>query len=234
MNLRIPALVFLVSLVSGAHAQAEQPAAAAAAAAASASAPSSPAGSSSESESPDCVPPCRIGFVCVAKECVSACNPPCGRGETCTGAGECEAIAESSGSSGVDGFEAEPSERPKPVPWERNSTGRMVGGIVVTSVGGLLVFVGGMMLLAGDVTTCRSGGDCEGTDFRGTGTALALVGGAGVAVGIPLIVSGARRVPRRNRSHSDAQAATLRYDDVAITSAELVLGWDSVALRSNW
>ncbi|MEM9192341.1 MAG: hypothetical protein AAGF12_24415, partial [Myxococcota bacterium] len=31
-----------------------------------------------------CTPACRSGFMCVAGQCVSACNPPCGPGEMCT------------------------------------------------------------------------------------------------------------------------------------------------------
>lgn len=36
-----------------------------------------------------CAPTCRSGFVCIAGDCVSACNPACGPGETCTSEGEC-------------------------------------------------------------------------------------------------------------------------------------------------
>jgi hypothetical protein len=37
----------------------------------------------------DCLPACRDGFVCVMKQCVSACNPGCAEGEVCTGAARC-------------------------------------------------------------------------------------------------------------------------------------------------
>ncbi len=40
-------------------------------------------------QTPECVPQCRSGFTCVTGACVSACNPACGAGETCSGAGEC-------------------------------------------------------------------------------------------------------------------------------------------------
>lgn len=36
-----------------------------------------------------CLPQCRAGFVCVGNVCVSACNPPCAAGETCTNDGQC-------------------------------------------------------------------------------------------------------------------------------------------------
>ncbi len=42
-------------------------------------------------QSAQCVPTCRSGFVCVHGTCVSACNPPCAAGSTCTAAGECVA-----------------------------------------------------------------------------------------------------------------------------------------------
>jgi hypothetical protein len=38
-----------------------------------------------------CFPACRAGYLCHEGQCVSACNPPCGVGETCTAAGECRA-----------------------------------------------------------------------------------------------------------------------------------------------
>ncbi len=51
-----------------------------------------------------CAPACRDGFTCLAGECVSACNPPCGAGERCTGAGMCVDDA-------VDGGGADAGER---------------------------------------------------------------------------------------------------------------------------
>lgn len=36
-----------------------------------------------------CVPSCRVGYVCVKGQCVSACNPPCAQGEMCTAQGQC-------------------------------------------------------------------------------------------------------------------------------------------------
>jgi hypothetical protein len=40
-----------------------------------------------------CFPACRSGFLCHEGRCISACNPPCSAGETCTSAGECVAPA---------------------------------------------------------------------------------------------------------------------------------------------
>jgi len=39
----------------------------------------------------ECVPACRDGFVCHQGQCISACNPPCGAGQRCSGAGMCVA-----------------------------------------------------------------------------------------------------------------------------------------------
>jgi len=51
-----------------------------------------PAMAASQAPEPaaECVPGCRSGYVCVDGSCVSACNPPCGEGERCVGAGVCE------------------------------------------------------------------------------------------------------------------------------------------------
>jgi len=38
---------------------------------------------------PSCEPACRDGFACVRGTCVSACNPACGAGETCTADARC-------------------------------------------------------------------------------------------------------------------------------------------------
>jgi hypothetical protein len=40
-----------------------------------------------------CFPACRTGYLCHEGRCISACNPPCGAGETCTSAGECISAA---------------------------------------------------------------------------------------------------------------------------------------------
>jgi hypothetical protein len=40
----------------------------------------------------ECVPPCRVGYICVNGNCVSACNPPCPEGTTCNGRGECVSL----------------------------------------------------------------------------------------------------------------------------------------------
>jgi hypothetical protein len=42
---------------------------------------------------PSCFPACRTGYLCHEGQCLSACNPPCGVGESCTAAGECHPAA---------------------------------------------------------------------------------------------------------------------------------------------
>lgn len=39
----------------------------------------------------ECMPACRSGYLCHEGACVSACNPACAEGETCTTSGECRA-----------------------------------------------------------------------------------------------------------------------------------------------
>lgn len=53
-------------------------------------------------EPAQCVPACRTGYICHEGECISACNPPCAEGQSCTAEGECVAPQEgpSTGSSG--------------------------------------------------------------------------------------------------------------------------------------
>ena len=41
----------------------------------------------------ECIPTCRSGFMCVHGTCVSACNPLCAAGQTCSASGECIADA---------------------------------------------------------------------------------------------------------------------------------------------
>jgi hypothetical protein len=73
---------------------------------------------------------------------------------------------------------------------ERRSIGMMVGGGVLTGVGGI-------SLLISSFTASTQVGDCfDNCKDRGPMIIGFLVGGlAGLAVGIPLLVYGAKRVP---------------------------------------
>jgi hypothetical protein len=59
-----------------------------------------------------CIPACRAGFVCVKGQCVSACNPPCAPGQTCTPAGECVLPVASSSGAPSSSASAPPSTTP--------------------------------------------------------------------------------------------------------------------------
>ena len=95
--------------------------------------------------------------------------------------------------------EQRPSRRKN---WKRN-TGMMVGGIVCTSLGGLGLFIGSISLALSSArnTTVCDGGSCRPAtedDREGLRTAgwVGFIGGAVLAgVGIPLIISGAKRRP---------------------------------------
>lgn len=41
----------------------------------------------------NCVTACRDGYVCVKGKCVSSCNPPCAKGESCMADAQCAATA---------------------------------------------------------------------------------------------------------------------------------------------
>jgi hypothetical protein len=73
----------------------------------------------------------------------------------------------------------------------RQSRGALAGGIVAVSVGGVLTLAGGIaaMIPAG----CTSDGTCS--NHLGPALGLAVGGLVGLAVGIPLIVYGAKKVP---------------------------------------
>lgn len=84
----------------------------------------------------------------------------------------------------------------------RHSTGMMVGGIVMTSLSPIPLFVAMVGSIAKtscessseiDVSGYRSASDCSG--YEETVYGGLLVGAALLAVGIPMIVIGAKKVP---------------------------------------
>jgi hypothetical protein len=96
--------------------------------------------------------------------------------------------------------EAEDDARPK---YKRNSRAQLAVGIVLTSVGPV-VMLGGM------VAAVSSRDD-------GPGIAAAVLGGLGTLVGIPLIVSGAKKVP------VDAVARAIPAPDLFVGPASATL-----------
>jgi len=94
--------------------------------------------------------------------------------------------------------EAEEEAKPK---WRRNSRAQLAVGIVLTSVGPV-VMLGGMIAAAG-------------SPDDGPGIAAAVLGGLGTLIGIPLIVNGAQKIPV----------------DSAVPAPELFIGPASATLR---
>jgi hypothetical protein len=90
---------------------------------------------------------------------------------------------------------------------ERRSKGMMAGGIVLLGVGALSLITGLAVYAVGSVGTYKgcygystysSYSDCGYTSDKGTqtaGVALMIAGVAGIGVGIPLTVIGAKKVP---------------------------------------
>lgn len=61
---------------------------------------------------PGCEPACRPGFACSRGMCVSACNPPCGAGETCTADLRCVAMSVDAGMDATPDDVAPPDSPP--------------------------------------------------------------------------------------------------------------------------
>jgi hypothetical protein len=111
---------------------------------------------------------------------------------------------------------------------ERRSTSMMVGGIILTAGGGLFGLTGLMFVAVGDTTSCSESYDgdrtCYGQDYTGIGTGLLILGGVGMAVGVPLLLHGAGRVPVHQSAHNQASAG-----DTA-----LLLGIGSAGVEVLW
>jgi hypothetical protein len=83
-------------------------------------------------------------------------------------------------------------------PKERRSVGMMVGGSVLIGVGGLVSIIGSFVALGNTSTSFTCSGDfCSSDSGSGGGAGVAMIVGGlvGVAVGIPLLVYGAKKVP---------------------------------------
>ena len=65
---------------------------------------------------PDCTPACRPGFVCAARQCISACNPPCPANQMCTANADCVPIAPSAPTSGPGPNPQSDPQYPQPYP----------------------------------------------------------------------------------------------------------------------
>jgi len=160
-----------------------------------------------------CFPACRSGFLCHKAECVSICNPACAKGETCTNAGECVVAHPANAPIVGEDAVASPSSKPltqEPAPQIHsrrehvNSEGMIIAGASLGGLGGMMALFGLPLLAVGDSARCRDDIDgqrvCDGPDFRKTATILTLSGVGLIAVGLPLVIIGAKRVPNEPES----------------------------------
>ena len=106
------------------------------------------------------------------------------------------------------GYGPPPGYGPQPMApaMERRSTGMMVGGIVLLSAGGLAMVIGSSLALT-STSSCTFQGFCSSNDGAQAAGYGVLIGGAvALAVGIPLLIYGAKKVP----AQPDATAPTAR------------------------
>jgi len=95
---------------------------------------------------------------------------------------------------------------------QRNSTGMMIGGIVLSCAGGAAI-------ITGLAVTVGSGGSISKVDSYNTASIVTVIGGLVLgAVGVPLAFVGARRVPK----------------EPTPTEARLLIGPGSAAIRVSF
>jgi hypothetical protein len=98
---------------------------------------------------------------------------------------------------------------------ERRSGGALAGGIVLVSLGAVSSLVGAVLLSSSETCSYLYSGTNNNVtgcahDKRTSGIALTVAGLAGIGVGIPLIVWGAKRVPVGGGPAVASNAAVLR------------------------
>jgi hypothetical protein len=102
----------------------------------------------------------------------------------------------------------------------------MVTGIVLSGIGGVSGLMGLLYYAMADSSTCDSSSysyssTCDADTYRTLGTVMLVSGGVMVAVGIPLAVIGARRVPARSTGVVAPPVLTAR---LGVGPGSLVLG----------
>jgi hypothetical protein len=131
---------------------------------------------------------------------------------------------------------------PPPVPKERNSPGMMVTGIVLTGVGVIALLSGAIVYTSAntqqtyDSLGCASG-YCsydDHDDEKTAGIAVMIAGGAAVAVGIPLLVIGARKVPVRGGGGAPAEPERRERDEDEDAEASLFVSPRATGLRMTF
>jgi len=107
----------------------------------------------------------------------------------------------------------------------RRSTAMMVTGIVSTALGAIAVGVGGVVwgdaqpqtICATDVVShgeldLREEAECSGREGQSTaGIGMMIGGGAAIALGVPLLVVGARSVPVETKVGLGAASMRFRF-----------------------
>jgi hypothetical protein len=113
------------------------------------------------------------------------------------------------------------------------SPGMVIGGIVLTGVGGIGVLAGLLMLSAAETRSmfakCIPDVPCNPPDHSGLetgGVVTMIAGGVAVAVGIPLILYGRKKVPVKPEPPTAGFAPAARFaPDVSIGLHRFALGW---------
>lgn len=100
-----------------------------------------------------------------------------------------------------------------PVPKQRRSAGMMTGGIVLISAGGLATVIGAIVALnASSQCTFDFTGTCTRNTGAETGGYGLMIGGlVGVAIGIPLLVYGSKKVPIKADGAPEAALAIPKW-----------------------
>jgi hypothetical protein len=108
-----------------------------------------------------------------------------------------------------------PQQQPMepPVPKQRRSSGMMTGGIVLISAGGLATIIGAFVALnASNQCTFDFTGNCTRNSGAEAGGYGLMVGGlVAVAVGIPLLVYGSKKIPIKADGAPEAALAIPKW-----------------------
>jgi hypothetical protein len=109
---------------------------------------------------------------------------------------------------------------------KRNSTGLMVGGIVILSTGGVAFFVGAALIAEANDQICFDG-ECKDEDLEVAGIITLAGGGALIALGIPLTVVGARKVPLDGSEtpEEDEDESWLYQPELSLSPTSAALRW---------
>ena len=96
----------------------------------------------------------------------------------------------------------------QPLPaMERRSVGAMAGGIVGISAGGIFLFSALFLATIGDTNCAFEGSSCDAHTPAVIG--LTVAGIAGIAIGVPLLIYGVKKVPLGTASSGSTREAPL-------------------------